>query len=114
ALVMLTGFIAWRTKTRVSDQTSDMSGKTPRRIPQIGFAAVLLLVPLVVIADTWDLRFLGRVFPLTVAILTLVLMLFGTYRLARAPDGAAILYDGDLGLDTSGSNLTLWHGAGIV
>ncbi|AZQ69733.1 hypothetical protein EF888_14720 [Silicimonas algicola] len=113
-LVAVTGYMAWRSKTRVSDQVGDMEGKTPRRLPQVAFATVLLLVPLAVILDTWDLRFLGRVFPLTVAVITLMFISVGIYRLARAPDGASILFDGDLGLDTSGSDLTLWHGAGII
>ncbi|GGL80812.1 tripartite tricarboxylate transporter permease [Wenxinia marina] len=113
-LVALTGYMAWRSKTRVSDQIGDMEGKSPRRLPQVLFASALLLVPVFVIVDTWDLRFLGRVFPVTVAVLTLILMIVGIYRLARAPEGASIHYDGDLGLDTTGSNLTLWHGAGIL
>lgn len=95
AIVSVVGFIAWRTKTRVSEQVGVMSAENPSRLPQSIFCALLLAVPVVVALDVHDLRFLGQVFPMSVAALTFVLVLASLIFIQTAPSGSGILYDAE-------------------
>jgi len=114
ALVALCAYVAMRSKTRVSDQMGTMEGLTLNRVPQLIFAGLLLLVPIYVVIDTYSLRFLGNVFPITVSVITGFLMIVGLLQLKLSREGAAILFDGDRNLDTSGTPLNMVHGVGIL
>lgn len=93
ALVLVTGYFAMRTRTRVSDQVGEMRSGRANRAPQIIFAGCVILVPIFFVFDVFDLKFLGSAFPIIVASITALLVGISVLRLATAPEGSAIIYD---------------------
>src|SRR3546814_12847031 len=55
----------WRARGRKGVWLGERTWGDDRRLPQLLFAGVLLLVPIIAIVDTHDLNFLGRIFPIT-------------------------------------------------
>src|SRR3546814_362076 len=80
----------WRARGRKGVWLGERTWGDDRRLPQLLFAGVLLLVPIIAIVDTHDLNFLGRIFPITAAAITAALILAVIVQIwimpRRAPD----------------------------
>src|SRR3546814_7418301 len=65
AAVILSALAIWRARGRKGVWLGERTWGDDRRLPQLLFAGVLLLVPIIALVDTPDLNFLGRIFPIT-------------------------------------------------
>jgi TctA family transporter len=66
-------------------------------LPQIVFALTTLALVLFCIVDAWDLNFLGKVTPLTVAFITLACTLLGLFVLLKRDYGHPFFFDSEVG-----------------
>lgn len=92
ALTVISVFIAWRARAGVHlGEGETTSASHHHRRGQVGFALALLGFALVYIVDTIDLRFLAHVFPISVAVVTSVLIVLAMVQMARG--APSVLYD---------------------
>lgn len=71
------------------------TGQTENLRPQILFAFVLLLIFVFGLYDSLDNNFLGKIFPMTTAILMIGFVGFALYALVRGRTGHAVAYDAE-------------------
>ncbi len=96
ALAVVSGIYAWRSKTKVSDTASGATEASAlHRRPQLIFAGGMIVLMALALWDVSGLRFLGAVFPVTIAAATLVLTLIGTLVISRAGAGNVLLFDSE-------------------
>jgi hypothetical protein len=74
ALIALSVFLAARMKPHREPLTAEGPHAPVNKRPQAIFLAVLVACVLYVIYDVWSLAFLGKVFPMSVAFITLALL----------------------------------------
>lgn len=102
ALILLSIFVTMRRRVSVSDDQPATLASSERRVPQLVFSCLMLGLVLWFVYDVYNLRFLGSVFPLTVAGIAGALM--GTVILITAvrPRGA-VMFDSEAEARVAGS-----------
>jgi TctA family transporter len=73
-LIAISVYLAARMKPNRDPLTADGVHAPVHKMPQVIFLGLLVLVCLYTLYDTWELAFLGKVFPVAVALITLALV----------------------------------------
>ncbi len=96
AIALVSGFYAWRSKSKVSETSGTTTGASSiHRRDQIIFATAVALVVAYSLVSNASLRFLGSVFPLSTAAITLVLTLAALALMAFKREAHHLLFDSE-------------------
>jgi TctA family transporter len=68
-IIAVSAFFVWRSKATVHEDDAATEASANYRGPQIAFAALLFAFPVYAIFDTYDLRYLSKVFPISLALI---------------------------------------------
>jgi TctA family transporter len=91
-------FVTIRAKARVSSEGEASPELSMRSLPlQLGFLFLLIAFVVALMVDVSDLRFLGQVFPLSVAAMTLLFMAIVAVGMLRRSQAPGLIFDADLG-----------------
>ncbi|MFM1813317.1 MAG: hypothetical protein RLZ98_12 [Pseudomonadota bacterium] len=107
AIVLLSGYLAWRTKTRVGETTLAMKDDV-NRLPQLAFVGAIAVALAVVAYDVSDLRWLGRLFPWVVTGLTALAVAYLVWAVATKKSPHPVVYDTDAATGDDASERSLW------
>ena len=83
ALIAVSVYLAIRMKAQRDPLTATGPHAPVNKMPQAVFLGLLIAICLYVIYDTWHLQFLGKVFPLTVTLITLGLLVAAMLLFSR-------------------------------
>ncbi len=89
ALILLSLFLGWRGMRRGSRVMASVNAPMRSRLPQLAFTAALLAIIAYALVDAMDMRYLSRLFPASVAVITgallVVVLLEQTFRATAHP-----------------------------
>jgi len=83
ALIVVSIFLALRMKVQRDPLTATGPHASVNKAPQAVFLGLLIAICLYAIYDTWNLQFLGKVFPMAVTLITLALLIAAVVLFSR-------------------------------